>query len=125
MSKRWMALLSALVLIVTVSAAHAGGRARVSAVQAPHEVAAGRVFELAFTVRPEVFVRNRAIEPRVTAVCGDQRLTFAAVPLKASGRYTATLTLPRAGNWQIRVDSRYCETVMEPVAIKATGSKTS
>ena len=125
MSKRWMALLATLVLIVTVGAAQAGGRARVSAVQGPHEVAAGKAFELAFTVRPEGFSAHRNLEPVVTAVSGDQRLTFAAIPLKANGRFAATLLLPRAGNWQIRVDSRYCETVMQPVAIKAAGNQPS
>ena len=84
------------------------------------EIAPGKTLALAFTVKPEVFVRSRNLEPMVTATCGDLEVTVAAVPLKAKDRFSASLTLPQAGVWRIRVDSRYCETVMDPLSVTAS-----
>jgi hypothetical protein len=113
------ACLTTLVVVAMAGVAQAGGRARVTRVEAPGEVRAGRTFDLAFTLRPEMFVRNRRLAPRVKATCGDLEVIAAALPLKARDRFAASLTLPHAGVWQILVDSGYCETVMDPLVVTA------
>jgi len=114
-------VLPVLILALAAAAAHAGGRARIVSVEAPRQVAAGAAFDVAFTVRPEVGRRN--IEPTVIAQCGDQTVTVAAASVGSRNRYRATLKLPRAGSWTVKVNSSYCQTVMDPVAIRATAAK--
>jgi disulfide bond formation protein DsbB len=117
-SKRIVLAVAALSLIAGV--AHAGGRAHVSILSTPKQVVAGRAFDVAFAVSPDwPMSRDRAIEPTVKAVCGDQVITVSAVPLKAKGQFKAAVTLPSAGNWSITVDSRYCQTVMKALVLKA------
>jgi hypothetical protein len=118
MSKRSM-VLAALAAVTLVSVAQAGGRARVEVSQAPKQVKAGEAFELAITVVPEGWTHSRNIEPVVTASCGEARVVTSAVALKRSNGYRASLKLPAAGTWTIRVDSRYCHTVMSPLTVTA------
>jgi len=123
-SKRIVLAVAALSLIAGV--AHAGGSAHVTFVSTPKQVVAGKAFEVAFAVSPDWRMsRDRAIEPTVKAVCGDQVITIAAVPLKTKGQYKAAVTLPKAGEWAITVDSRYCQTIMKALVLKAeTGRQT-
>jgi hypothetical protein len=41
------------------------------------------------------------------------------VATTSQGEYKASLTLPSAGHWSITVDSRYCQTVMDPLRLEA------
>lgn len=109
-----------LALSLVAGVAQAGGRAHVSILTTPKQVVAGKTFEVAFSVRPEFpMAKDRKIEPIVRATCGDQTITVAAVPLKHQGEFKASLTVPREGDWTISVDSRYCETRMQPLILKA------
>ena len=122
-SKRIITAIVALCL--TAGVAQAGGRAHVSILASPKQVVAGKSFEVAFDVRPEwPMTRDRAVEPTVKATCGDQTITVAAKPLKTKGQFKAAITLPRAGDWSISVDSRFCETRMEPLLLKAEPQST-
>ena len=115
----WRSLaLTALVLGAATGAALAGGRATVVIDQAPRQVVAGKAFAIAFSVRPEMGAR-RNVEPMLRAVHGEMAVTAAPVALKARGRYSVSLTLPQPGEWIISVDSRYCETRMSPLTVKA------
>ena|SRR6266850_6001298 len=114
-------LIAMLVGVMVLSgSAHAGGRARIVSFQAPKQVAAGQSFQLSFVVRPEYMMAHRKVEPLVTATLGDRTVTAAAVVTRVKDRYAATIALPEAGDWNIRVDSRFCQTIMDPVAVRAT-----
>lgn len=108
---------------ILASVALAGGRARVSVVQAPKQVRAGEMFDFVVTVMPEVGGHRRNLEPVVTAVLGDRQVVTSALAEKGAHRYRASLRLPEAGEWTIRVDSRYCETRMTPWAIEARAAE--
>src|SRR5262245_20931395 len=124
MSKR-MILIVAMALGLIAGVAQAGGRARVTIVAAPKQVIAGETFDVAFTVRSEIpAMKDRKVEPTVRAVCGDQVVTIAAVATKTRGEYKASVTLPSAGDWAITVDSQYCQTVMDPLKLKAQPQST-
>lgn len=126
MSRLTRFLVALLITGFVAGAAHAGGRAHVTVVKAPAKIEAGKTFELAFDVRPEPpMSRDRSIEPIVRAVCGDQVVTVAAVPLKAKGQFKAAVTLPSAGDWYIHVDSRYCETKMKPLTLTAAKARST
>ena len=111
-------LVGGIVMLAAIGAAQAGGRARVHVLASPREVVAGKAFEIDFVVQPEVFARGRSIEPVVTAVCEGRTVTTGAIPARGKNRFGARLALPQAGEWTIRVDSRFCQTVMEPVKVR-------
>ena len=122
MRKHGMVLMAVAVAVVIAGVAEAGGRARVLVSQLPRQVTAGQAFELAITVVPETWSHARNVEPVITAECGERKIVTSAVALKRGNRYRASLNLPSAGNWTIRVDSRYCQTVMSPLAIEAVAA---
>ena len=104
--------------------AQAGGQASVTILKVPKDVVECQTFEVAFTVTPNwPMAKNRSLEPTVKAVCGDQVVTLAAVPLKKSGQYKAAVALPSEGEWVITVDSRYCHTQMKPLVLTAAAAK--
>jgi hypothetical protein len=124
MSNR-MILTVAMGLALVAGVANAGGRARVSVTAAPKQVIAGRAFDVVFLVRPELgMTRDRKVEPTLRAVCGDQVVTIDAVATKSQGEYKASLTLPSPGDWSITIDSRYCQTVMDPFRLEARPQST-
>ena len=115
MRRLWI-LVVPMVLMAISGSVLAGGRARITGLHVPESVVAGKSFELTFDVRPEAGPR-REIEPVVKASLDGTEVAVAAV--RAERGYAAHLTLPKAGNWRIRVDSQYCQTVMSPLTIKA------
>ena len=125
--KRTRSILAAIVLASLVAGAvHAGGRATVTILNAPKDVVAGQTIQVAFSVQPEwPMAKNRTLEPTVKATCGDRVLTLAASPLKSAGQYQASFALPSEGEWVITVDSRYCETRMKALTLKAAPAKDS
>jgi len=124
MKKTRIALAALMLSGLIAGAAQAGGQASVTILKAPKDVVAGQTFEVAFTVKPNwPMDKNRSLEPTVKAVCGDQVVTLAAVPLKSRGQYKAAVALPSEGEWVITVDSRYCHTVMKPLMLTAASAK--
>jgi hypothetical protein len=119
MSVRRVTLAALAATTILAGLAQAGGRARVEVSREPDQVKAGEAFEIAITVVPETWNRRRNIEPLVTAMRGEERVVTAAIAEKRANRYWARLALPEPGEWTIRVDSRFCETVMKPVGILA------
>lgn len=125
--KRTRIVLAAIVLASLVAGiAQAGGRATVTILSAPKDVVAGQTFKVAFAVQPEwPMAKNRSVEPTVRATCGDRVLTLAASRLKTAGQFEAAFALPSEGDWVITVDSRYCETRMKALTLKASPAKDS
>jgi len=123
MQKLSMTLAALMMTAGLVGVAGAGGQARVKVDSVPSRVEAGRPFQLAITVSPQ-WGGSRNIEPIVTAECGELKVAATAVALKRTNRYRATLNLPAAGQWTIRVESSYCHTVMSPVSVQAVAAAT-
>src|SRR5688572_10842814 len=107
MSKTGTILGALLVTVALATVANAGGRARVALSNLPDKVTAGQSFDVAITVIPESWRHRRNVRPIVTAECGDRKIVTTAVALKADNRYQASLKLPSAGRWKLRVDSQY------------------
>jgi len=122
MRRHAMMLMTWAATVAIAAAAQAGGRARVEVSQAPRQVTTGKAFDLAIKVVPESWSHRRNIEPLVIAECGDRRVTTSAASSSQANQYRARLELPSAGAWKVRVDSRYCETVMKPVEIQAVAA---
>jgi hypothetical protein len=109
----------ALTIASSFAPVQAGGRARVVVSGAPKHVIAGQSFDLGIQVIPQSWSQRRDVQPLVVASCGDRKVTTSAVALAKTNAYRAKLALPSIGAWTIRVDSRYCETVMRPLEIDA------
>ena len=116
MSKSWKIVIPMLLLLVVAGSALAGGRVRVVSVKAPEAVQTGKAFDITFEVRHEIG-RRRDIAPRLVATLDDTEVHFGTV--RKGSAYGAHISLPKAGRWQFRVSSEYCETVMEPLTIVA------
>lgn len=117
MSKSWKIVIPMFLLMVVASSGLAGGRARVVSLKAPESVQTGQAFDISFEIRHEMGGRRRDIAPRLVATLDDTEVHFGTVR-KGNG-YGAHISLPKAGRWQFRVSSEYCETVMEPLTIVA------
>ena len=57
-------------------------------------------------------------------MCGDHVVTLSAAKTK-DGKYKASLALPSEGQWVITVDSRYCETKMKALTLKASAASSA
>ena len=124
MRKHGMILAIVTVVVGWTVSAQAGGRAQVEVSQAPRHVNAGQSFDLTIQVKPQ-WLQRRNVEPLVVAECGKLKVTTTAVALAQPNAYRASLKLPAAGAWKVRVDSRYCETIMKPLEIQALASVAS
>lgn len=116
MSKSWKIGIPMLLVMVAATAALAGGRARIVSMKAPASVQTGQAFDVTFEVRHEIGGR-RNIAPLVVASLDGDEVHFSTV--KNGRGYGAHVSLPKAGRWQIRVSSEYCETVCEPRTVVA------
>ena len=122
MRRYWMVPTIVILTISLAASVEAGGRARVKVSEAPKQVMAGRSFDLAIQVIPETWTHRRDVAPVVTAENGGQKVVMEAVALTEANRYRATVVLPSPGKWTIRVDSRYCQTVMSPLSVDAVAT---
>jgi hypothetical protein len=120
--RKWIAMLIGCGML-SGAVAHAGGSARIVGLQTPHEVKAGASFQLSFAVQPVFPSHRRNVEPVVTASSGGRTLTFEAKAVKGKDQYAAAVSLPEAGDWTIRVDSHFCQTLMDPVTVRARAAK--
>lgn len=119
--RKWIAVFVGLLMFQGL--AQAGGRARIVGLEAPHQVTAGQSFQLSFGVQPVFPTPHRNLEPLLIATSEGRTLTFPATAARGRYRYAAAVALPAAGDWTIRVDSRFCQTVMDPVTIRAVAAK--
>lgn len=91
-----------LVLILTflfAVPAYAGGWAVISLDSLPTGVTAGEPFTVGFTVLQHGITPLDGLTPYITASLSGEQVSVSAESDKTPGHYTATLTLPTAGEW--------------------------
>lgn len=117
---------SGLVLIPALTAL-AGGWAVITVEDLPDYVVAGRPVTLTFTVRQHGVSPLGGLTPTVDAHAGGLSAGVVAAPGKETGRYAATLALPRAGEWTITIHSgfRNSKITLMPMRVVAPGSESS
>lgn len=94
------------VLAFTI-ATHAGGWAVVTVEDLPHQLIAGKATTLTYSVRQHGMRLLPGLSGGVSARSGKHSVTAAAVPADRAGYYTASLTLPSAGEWTITIHSGF------------------
>jgi mono/diheme cytochrome c family protein len=108
--------------VVLVSAAFAaGGWAVITVEDLPDAMTAGEPTELAFTIRQHGMEPMSDKSPILEARQGESRVRVPARREGAPGRYIAPLTLPRAGEWSITIQSGFRESQVTLLPMLATG----
>ena len=105
MRKKWVLIFGLLMVIglfARASSVQAGGWAILSLSELPKEIVAERPFTLEFRVLRHGRTPFTGIDSTITAVhtASGEQVTFTPEPNPKEGSYTATITLPKAGEWQ-------------------------
>lgn len=95
-----------------------GGWAVITVDDLPDHVVAGRPVTVSFAVRQHGRLLMQDLSPRVTATGSGAAVNVAAKPV-AGDRYAASLTIPRAGNWTIAIESSFGNSDITLVPITA------
>lgn len=101
-----------------------GGWASVTLDDVPDYIVAGQPVTLTYTVRQHGEEPLSGLTGRVDARFGDQVATVTATSA-ARGRYTATLNLPRPGDWTITINSGHggSRVTLLPIKVIAAGAQ--
>ena len=85
----------------------------------PKGVVADRAFDLEFDVKLNGTEPASKLTPVVVATSGKSTVRAKAAETARPGRYAAAVKLPREGNWQLVIESNYCNNrlVLEPTAV--------
>lgn len=123
--KCWLVALPAL-LAATAFARYAGGWAVVSVQDLPDYAVAGQPLTLTYTVRQHGYNLLSDLRGSVAARSGNARVDVNAKPTGQPGTYSATLTLPNAGDWSVTIESGFMRSkaVLIPIRALAAGTKT-
>jgi mono/diheme cytochrome c family protein len=124
---RRISLLASLAVATSVMAAavYAGGWAVVTLDALPDSLVVGKPTALGFVVRQHGMTPLGGLRPVVEAVLGSDRVTAAAEPGDRPGHYLAKLTVPRAGDWVITVNSGFGQSRLTLLPIKAVAAAQS
>jgi len=125
LKKRWIVALPA-VLLATGFARYAGGWAVVSVQDLPDYAVAGQPLTLTYTVRQH---GDNLLNDLRGSVAARSKGAIVEVPAKATGQpgtYSATLTLPNAGDWSVTIESGFGKSRVASIPMRAleTGTKT-
>lgn len=99
-------LLAILLSLVLAVPAHAGGWAVITLDELPSGAVAGEQLSVGFTVRQHGITRMTGLSPRITAILpGEEKLVVTAKEEGEPGHYSASLTFPKAGEWQWAIEA--------------------
>jgi cytochrome c2 len=98
-------LLAIFLSLLITYPAFAGGWAVITLDELPSGAVAGEPLTIGFTVRQHGRTLMTGLYPKVTAILGEEKLVFPAEAEGGPGHYTATLTLPKAGDWQWAIEA--------------------
>ena len=94
-------------LLLPTLMGHAGGWAVITVDDLPDYVEAGKPVALSYMVRQHGQTALEGLRGRVEAKSGRLNATGTVRPTEKIGRYTASLTLPSAGDWTITIRSGF------------------
>ena len=117
--------LSAIAAVALTGTAYTfGGWAVVTVEDLPEYVTAGKPVEIVFNVRQHGMELLGGLRPVVIAKDGKSDVQASAVTTMKSGRYSATLVVPRAGDWTVTINSGFMNTkaTLAPIPAIAAGA---
>lgn len=107
MRKLALGALGAVLVLATVAATRIGGWAVVSVDNMPEHFVAGKPLELSFTVRRHGTMPLAELKPSIVAWSGLRMVRGSAWETTTTGSYRATITVPKAGEWEITIDPEF------------------
>ncbi len=124
MPRRTVALAALMIAALTGTAYTFGGWAVITVDDLPEYVTAGKPVEIAFTVRQHGVSLMENLRPVVYAKDAKSNIQASAVPGDGAGRYTATLVVPRPGDWTITINSSFMnnQSTLAPITAIAAGT---
>jgi mono/diheme cytochrome c family protein len=115
-------LLAVLLLLLATIPAFAGGWAVITLDELPSGAAAGEPLTIGFTVRQHGRTLMVGLSPKVTAALSGETLVFPAQAEGGPGHYTATLTLPKEGDWHWGIEAFTMYQPMPVLKVAAAGT---
>lgn len=122
-SNRFAIILSGLLLVPAMPVAW-GGWAVVTVEELPDHVVVGRPIQLTFTVRQHGVSPMNGLKPTVELKFRGSQTQVSATPAREPGQYSASVTLPRAGHWNITINSGFNQSRATLLPVTAIDSGT-
>ena len=125
MKKRTLYAALSGMLLVPVLAFTFGGWAVITVDDLPDYIVTGKQTDFGFVVRQHGFTPLSGISPRVTMKAGDAEVSAMGRPVGDKGHYVASLAVPRAGDYAVRIESGFgpSENTLLPIKAIATGAQ--
>ena len=101
-----------------------GGWCVITVDDLPEYVTVGKPTEIAFTIRQHGMTLMDRLQPVISAKSGTAEVKANASAAKESGRYTATLVVPKDGNWTVTINSGFMnnKATLAPIPAIAAGA---
>lgn len=116
--QRWVLAVPS-VLLLAAFTHNAGGWAVVSVQDLPDYAVAGQPMTLTYTVRQHGENLLADLKGSVTATSGSARTTADAKGAGKAGYYSASVTLPNAGEWKLTIHSGFGKSKLVAIPIRA------
>ncbi len=118
-------IVTILVAVLCGTAAWYGGWATVTVENLPDQLVAGSPYNLTFSVRQHGHDLLSDLSPYIELRSGKNELTARAVPTNKKGYYTATLNVPKPGDWSATIQTSFGKSHLEllPIAAVAQGGQ--
>jgi mono/diheme cytochrome c family protein len=113
------------ILLVPALAFTFGGWAVITVDDLPDYVVAGKQMDVGFVIRQHGVTLLPGLSPRVTMKTGDAQVSAMARPVGEKGHYVASLTVPSAGDYKMRIESGFgpSESNLLPLRAIAAGAQ--
>jgi cytochrome c551/c552 len=103
-------------------AAYYGGWATVTVENLPDQLIAGQPYNMTFSIRQHGDNLLDDLTPRVELSSNGTDLTARAVPTNKSGFYTATLNVPKSGEWAATIQTSFGKSHLKLLPIEAVNA---
>ena len=106
-------------LVIPALGAWLGGWAVTTVDDLPDHVEAGKAFTLSYVVRQHGVERLSGLRGRIEASSGDAHVKAEAIGGR-EGRYSASITLPRPGDWTLVIHNGFGREKVKLIPMRAT-----
>jgi cytochrome c551/c552 len=103
-------------------AAYYGGWATVTVENLPDQLIAGQPYNMTFSIRQHGDNLLTDLTPRVELSSGGTDLTARAVATNKAGYYTATLNVPKSGEWNTTIQTSFGKSHLKLLPIEAVNA---
>ena len=111
-------------LLLPLLMGHAGGWAVITLDDLPDLVEAGKPVAMTYTVRQHGMTPINGLRGRIEATSRGQNVHALVTEANTRGRYSASLTLPSAGEWTVTIRSGFgnSDLTLLPITVVAKGA---